>query len=285
MTTDFQITDVSTYRIKAVITDWGKTYSTYEEFAKAAGHPDAVLPGIFDLYEREENAEVTVLAFGMHGKTRDILFVVQNENSSDKYVINRKGLRFLPKKQKEARRIPRVSNSGVRGIIVRQAKDDVKAIEEQVFDIMAFNDGTGGDRAHQENFYQVEFVINRKKRTVVALVYKAGPGKKVSAFRRVVRRGIAKCSPDDVFNEHIGKAIAVRRAFEFPIPYGYLNAPHPTKVKDGSIIRVFYLGGGSKHFGGKVVGKDGNLYRLDTGKLTSFNPRDGDKILDDSDVY
>lgn len=49
-----------------------------------------------------------------------------------------------------------------------------------------------------------EFVVNTEKGTVVVLC---------KGYEGVVReRGIAKCNPSDVFNEHIGKAIALGRA-------------------------------------------------------------------------
>jgi len=53
---------------------------------------------------------------------------------------------------------------------------------------------------------RIQFVVNVEKRTVVALPYLAHAG--------VITRpkGIAKCNPSDVFNEHIGKAIALGRA-------------------------------------------------------------------------
>lgn len=56
-----------------------------------------------------------------------------------------------------------------------------------------------------EKTVEADFVVNDKKRTVVALIRNVGKGK-------VRSKGIAKCAPDDVFNEHIGKAIALGRA-------------------------------------------------------------------------
>src|SRR5690625_3567880 len=51
----------------------------------------------------------------------------------------------------------------------------------------------------------IEFIINKDKRTVVAILRGFRTGK-------VHARGIAKCAPNDCFNAHIGKAIALRRA-------------------------------------------------------------------------
>jgi len=76
---------------------------------------------------------------------------------------------------------------------------------------------------------KVEFVVNREKRTVVALVKTIGSG-------NVIHRGIAKCAPDDCFNVHIGKAIALRRALGLTVPDEYLNAPQPTEVRVGDVV-------------------------------------------------
>ncbi|MEA0564556.1 hypothetical protein [Lysinibacillus irui] len=54
-------------------------------------------------------------------------------------------------------------------------------------------------------FGHVDFIVNTEKRTIVALLKPLGSN-------QVVKRGIAKCDPNDVFNEHIGKAIALGRA-------------------------------------------------------------------------
>lgn len=74
-----------------------------------------------------------------------------------------------------------------------------------------------------------EFVVNTKKRTVVALRKSIGNG-------RVILKGIAKCAPNDCYNVHIGKAIALRRALRLEVPTEYLNMPQPTEVRDGDYV-------------------------------------------------
>lgn len=65
------------------------------------------------------------------------------------------------------------------------------------------------------------FIVNADKRTVVALL--------VGVRKGLVRvEGIAKCNPDDVFNEHIGKAIALGRALGKDVSE-FENAPQPTE--------------------------------------------------------
>src|SRR5690625_4624527 len=74
-----------------------------------------------------------------------------------------------------------------------------------------------------------EFIVNRDKRTVVALLR--------GHFSETIHaKGIAKCAPNDCFNVHIGKAIALRRALGVEVPDEYLNAPQPTRVRKGDIV-------------------------------------------------
>lgn len=77
---------------------------------------------------------------------------------------------------------------------------------------------------------KVDFVINSDKRTVVALIKWIDDG-------NVWGKGIAKCAPTDCFNAHIGKAIALRRALGLEVPAEYLNAPQPTDVRVGDVVK------------------------------------------------
>lgn len=78
-----------------------------------------------------------------------------------------------------------------------------------------------------------EFIVNKGKRTVVVLMRGLGSGK-------MRAKGIAKCAPDDCFNVHIGKAIALRRALGIDVPSEYLNAPQPTEVRVGDVTGYPY---------------------------------------------
>jgi len=75
-----------------------------------------------------------------------------------------------------------------------------------------------------------DFIVNKDKRTVVALL-------RFQYEREVLSRGIAKCHPNDCFNVHIGKAIALRRALGLDVPDEYLNAPQPTEVRVGDTVK------------------------------------------------
>jgi hypothetical protein len=84
-----------------------------------------------------------------------------------------------------------------------------------------FNLGPGQD--------YVDFVVDRVKRTVVALL-------RTARGNTVWARGIAKAAPGDCFNVHIGKAIALRRALALPIQADYVNAPQPTEPRVGDVV-------------------------------------------------
>lgn len=64
----------------------------------------------------------------------------------------------------------------------------------------------------------VDFVVNKEKRTVVALV-KIDLGGEISTWAR----GKAKCTPGDMFDENIGKVIALHRAFGLKVPEKFVK--------------------------------------------------------------
>lgn len=117
--------------------------------------------------------------------------------------------------------------------IVERAKADVAELTTKASygRFRAPNIQTGGDSWYDPSVDLVEFVTNREKRIVVALIrYK-------NKKKTVWGRGIAKCAPGDVFNSHIGRAIALRRALGLELPAEYLNAPQPTEVRVGDVVR------------------------------------------------
>ncbi|PAK29585.1 hypothetical protein CJ467_14400 [Bacillus velezensis] len=118
---------------------------------------------------------------------------------------------------------PIVSAQARRDEIVEQAKADVEKLSNYG-DGVRYETGTGSFAT-----CNVEFVVNRDKRTVVALLKGVRTGK-------VYAKGIAKAAPDDCFNVHIGRAIALRRALGLAVPDEYLNAPQPTEVRVGDFI-------------------------------------------------
>lgn len=76
-----------------------------------------------------------------------------------------------------------------------------------------------------------EFIVNTEKRTVVALLKGINSGE-------IRARGIAKCDPSDVFNEHIGKAIALGRALGLDVSE-FEQAVQPNEAVVGTYIHCF----------------------------------------------
>jgi hypothetical protein len=117
------------------------------------------------------------------------------------------------------------------------------------------------------------FVINKEKRTIVALV--------PDAFRYPIKirsRGIAKCDPTDCFNVHIGKAIALRRALGLEVPTEYLNAPQPTEVRVGDVVHKSWWKITDPYEVTEIINNDAYDSK---GEYASLN---GLEILDDSRV-
>jgi hypothetical protein len=107
--------------------------------------------------------------------------------------------------------------------IVSQAKSDVEAF---------FAD------AKWHGSYGIKFVVNKEKRTTVALLINRHDGS-------VFRRGIAKCHQEDCFNVYIGMVISLMRALDHEVPEDYLNAPQPTEVRVGDKVGFKMSGLGS----------------------------------------
>jgi hypothetical protein len=123
----------------------------------------------------------------------------------------------------------------IRDKAVAEAKKDVEDILAIGRDDYRLLEGS----PFRGKFYDADFIVNKEKRTVVALVYhldgfvaKPYPRKEP----KPIAKGIAKCDPTDTFNVHLGKAIALRRALELEVPEEYLKAPQPTEIRVGDVI-------------------------------------------------
>ncbi|MEV2662646.1 hypothetical protein ABND18_19495 [Paenibacillus larvae] len=134
----------------------------------------------------------------------------------------------------------------VRDEIIEKAKADIEGLAINNYEYVNFiRHHTGGNLSP---FYRIrdggramfaEFIVNRKKKTVVCLLRGA-------ITKEIYARGTAKCAPGDVFNSHIGRAIALRRALGLEVPTEYLNVPNPAELRKGDIVE------NSKSFNGGV---------------------------------
>ncbi|WP_439931103.1 hypothetical protein ACSTTP_06895 [Bacillus velezensis] len=168
---------------------------------------------------------------------------------------------------------PIVSAQARRDEIVEQAKADVEKLIEDAGSICPVY---YGNYTMRECTNRVEFVVNREKRTVVALVF----GKSQRVRSELREKGIAKAAPDDCFNVHIGKAIAIRRALGLAVPDEYLNAPQPTEVRVGDVIMPSVL---KKNTPRKVVATDVEVDAIaNVCCLDSIMATNNATIIDDS---
>lgn len=147
------------------------------------------------------------------------------------------------------------SDQQKRDEIVAKAKEDVEYLDRRCFTA------------------RTEFIVNTEKRTVVAIRKAFGNG-------RVISKGIAKCAPDDCFNAHIGKAIALRRELRLEVPAEYLNVPQPTEVRVGDVVRGVYTGGKTT-YERKIAKIEGGRYTYDSGGFDYIEETDL-VIIDDS---
>ena len=119
------------------------------------------------------------------------------------------------------------SQQEIRDEIIEKCKNDIEELKTG----RAISGKKG--YAFNKSIYinRVEFKVNKEKRTVVALLIKpyiVGDGD-------VVSKGIAKCDPNDCFNIHIGKSIALHKSLGLNVPTEYLHVQNPTEVRVGDI--------------------------------------------------
>ncbi|MBX8942468.1 hypothetical protein [Lysinibacillus sp. K60] len=91
-----------------------------------------------------------------------------------------------------------------------------------------------GNETYQYKFFGVEFDVNDSE--VKATVYQNNNRDK-RMKQEPLHVSVAKCSPNDVFNEHIGKAIALGRALGLDVSE-YEQAVQPNEVVMGMNLEV-----------------------------------------------
>ncbi|MCY7751579.1 hypothetical protein MOB18_21195 [Bacillus inaquosorum] len=112
--------------------------------------------------------------------------------------------------------------------IIEQAKADLENLADEDGPVYQTEDNEGYPCSCYANFR-----VNKEHRTVACDLRGVRTGERY-------KRGIAKAAPDDCFNVHIGKAIALRRALGLAVSDEYLNAPQPTVVRVGDVVRGKY---------------------------------------------
>lgn len=117
------------------------------------------------------------------------------------------------------------------------------------------------------NATTAEFHVNLEKGAVTCLL-------KGINSKKVIAKGVAKCDPQDVFNVHIGRIIALRRALGLNITEFYTEVPNPEKAEVGDYVQ----------YDGRVLkvvnDKDKWIYGK-TAHINSLAVRNG-KVVNDS---
>lgn len=176
--------------------------------------------------------------------------------------------------------------NGQRKAIIDEAKAFVEVTLAEVDEQMGWQ--TTKIRTYKEHGrLRIEFIVNTEKRTVVAL---AGYGN-ITELPDVLAKGIAKCNPSDVFNEHIGKAIALGRALGLDVSK-FEKAVQPSEVVVGMVVnRVNIYGDDLGPSKVKKVSKldkgDYKTYETNThiiNESLGYGAEHGDKITDDTEA-
>ena len=154
--------------------------------------------------------------------------------------------------------------------VIEKAKKFVEKTEREARSMFRNDEGNPTFRRKTTS---PEFIVNEEKRTVVALV-------KGAYNRKLVEKGIAKCAPSDVFNVHIGKAIALGRAYGLPTSE-FEQAPQPDEVVPGMVVRNLGCAGGSFKI---TAVKDGNFYIDEVGTKGRYFDGYYGEIISDSEA-
>lgn len=197
-----------------------------------------------------------------------------NELSAELSEIKRQ-LAELSEKTTEAVAAPEAYPQSTRDWAVEKAKAEVAELIRIGTDRHA---RLPNESRFSDEFYAVQFEVNRDKRTVVALI-------KGLHNTRVVGRGIAKCARGDCFNVHIGKAIALYRALGLRVPDEFVYAPQPEGFRRGDVLE---WADGSRYGLVNVNHPEYTFYSYAWGKsLDPLRYPDGPNasVIDDSDRY
>jgi hypothetical protein len=100
--------------------------------------------------------------------------------------------------------------------VIRRAKEDVVK-----FIMMEHPNGS------------IKFVVKRKERKVIGYIESSD-----FSDSTVYNKTTAKCHKDDIFNEHIGKAIVSHIIFGQPVPMYYLEDYSKENAENGDVILI-----------------------------------------------
>lgn len=234
-------------------------------------------------YDEEESEDISGVSVrvGIEGgeKFKSLADSVSELNDKVEIISN------LIAELKEATRA--VSNELAEAIVVEPVKEPTQETklsrEEVVQKAKQFVDNKrdcDGDIKVGIHYLTPEFIVNEEKRTVVAILR---PWMDES---EVFSKGKAKTSEGDVFNAHIGKAIALARALGEEVPHEFTHAPQPEHAEVGMVVAsildgdTYKLTGRAEHLDVKGEGRAFYIF----GSNALWVGSDQFTIIDDSNV-
>lgn len=178
-----------------------------------------------------------------------------------------------------------------RKAVIERAKAFVADVEYLALDSGGNTERWSRKRAELKQFSNCvtkpEYHVNKEKRVVTVLV-------KGAITTVLFEKAIAKCAPGDVFNVHIGKAIALAKAYGLEIPQEFTNAPQP-EIAVGQV--VYETDTKDTHTVSKVLPEipfkkspktgivyEGTAYEVGFGWRTGWSATNLTQILDDSEA-
>lgn len=163
--------------------------------------------------------------------------------------------------------------------------EKAKVFIEDTKDVTGKLTGRKGYKHSLIGYADADFKVNVEKRTIVVLL-------KRQTKNQILGKGIAKCNPSDVFNEHIGKAIALGRALGLDVSE-FEQVVQPSHYAVGQIginsLGTSYPFEVIKIGKGEVFKKHFEPYTYSTGNTTRpLNFEDGNykalKIINDTNA-
>ena len=163
---------------------------------------------------------------------------------------------------------------------VQETKLSREEIVQRAIDYVEEQIDNNGEVSHGVHALIPEFIVDIENRMVMALL------RSPYATGAIVSRGMAETSEDDVFNEHIGKAIALARALGEEVPEEFIIAPQPEQAEVGMVVasifdgKEYELTGRAEHLDVKGEGRAFYIF----GSNALWVGSDQFTIIDDSKV-
>lgn len=176
---------------------------------------------------------------------------------------------------------PKSTPNEQRKAIIDEAKAFLEEVEREQNDSKVRDKGNA---FHRQYLTKTEFIVNAEKRTVVAII-------RTKYGTTLLTKAIAKCAPSDVFNEHIGKAIALGRALGLDVSK-FEKAVQPSEVVVGMVVNRVNIDGDDLgplkvETVRKLGERDYKTYKTNTHEINEsfgYGVEHGDKIIDDTEA-